>query len=194
MDMTDDQPTTLPRATRGTSFVPGVTTFTGTGTWVDPDGTLWVAEARCDAVTEVDLFVRTTVTDHYMTVDLVDASGLVCARAVQAFPAPEVAAPAPDDLTTRLLAAIEAEAQRDTHDRKCMLFIEPDEGWCDSDCRERTKRHCAAHRKIVERYERLTASASEDPTSVVAAVAAATAKADLVDLAAGYDLTTEPAP
>jgi hypothetical protein len=55
-------------------------------------------------------------------------------------------------------------------------------------------RHCAAHRKIVERAERLSASAGDDPTSVVAAVAAATAKADLVDLAAGYDLTTEPAP
>jgi Family of unknown function (DUF6221) len=53
---------------------------------------------------------------------------------------------------------------------------------------------CAADRRIMERAERLNASASEDPTSVVAAIAAAAAKADLVDLAAGYDITAEPAP
>lgn len=99
-----------------------------------------------------------------------------------------------DDLTTRLLAAIEAEAQRDTHDRKCMLFTEPDEGWCDRDCRERTERHCAAHRKIVEEYQNALTQRKEHHGDLALAGALLTMLKVVKIVAEGYDLTTEPAP
>lgn len=54
--------------------------------------------------------------------------------------------------------------------------------------------HCAAHRRIVERAEKLRIRASEDPDSLAYQVAWSTAKADLNDLAESYDLNAEPAP
>lgn len=80
-----------------------------------------------------------------------------------------------DDLTTRLLAAIEDEQESAEHAPWCASVYREWENskptTCNCDRLEVAERMATAHRKIV-----------------------ATAKADLVDLAAGYDLTTEPAP
>lgn len=95
-----------------------------------------------------------------------------------------------DDLTTRLLAAIE-QVEDNT-----LLATQPNQ-WAPRQPVTRAQ-VVGLDGKVqydsVERAERLRIRASEDPDSVAYAVAAATAKADLVDLAAGYDLTTEPAP
>lgn len=108
-----------------------------------------------------------------------------------------------DDLTTRLLAAIEDEPLRDTHDSDCLLFGHPADAWCDRDCRERTKRHCAAHRKIVELHVSTehTEPSLAEPFQCDICLLAWKGEArepypcpTLRALAEAYDLTTEPAP